>query len=184
MTLVDWTSMIYMILYIPLVFPGSWILDKLVSSYRHGFGMLSWAHLNVINPNLMTWMRPAVVTRQHSQKAENFWKPNISTANLEFGEDPHLPGMIFHPPKDFTGFIRETTTTDSSVERKNVNRIMNSHEFIVKLPPRHFGILLKCASQLVAGGCSTKCFFFREKASLNKKFNTSLDYLHNSFMKA
>lgn len=31
MTWIDWTSMIYMILYIPLVFPGSWILDKLVS---------------------------------------------------------------------------------------------------------------------------------------------------------
>lgn len=73
------------------------------------------------------------------------------------------PGMIFRPPKDFTGFIRETTTTDSSVERKNVNRIMNSHEFIVKLPPRHFGILFKCASRLVVGGCSTKIFFFREK---------------------
>lgn len=29
---VDWTSMIYMILYIPLVFPGSWLLDKLVSN--------------------------------------------------------------------------------------------------------------------------------------------------------
>lgn len=30
-TWIDWTSMIYMILYIPLVFPGSWLLDKLVS---------------------------------------------------------------------------------------------------------------------------------------------------------
>ncbi|XP_033254476.1 feline leukemia virus subgroup C receptor-related protein 1-like [Drosophila miranda] len=28
---VDWTSMIYMILYIPLIFPGSWFLDKVVS---------------------------------------------------------------------------------------------------------------------------------------------------------
>lgn len=28
---VDWTSMIYMILYIPLIFPGSWFLDKFVS---------------------------------------------------------------------------------------------------------------------------------------------------------
>lgn len=26
---VDWTSMIYMILYIPLIFPGSWFLDKM-----------------------------------------------------------------------------------------------------------------------------------------------------------
>uniref|UniRef100_A0A8W7P3X6 Major facilitator superfamily (MFS) profile domain-containing protein n=1 Tax=Anopheles coluzzii TaxID=1518534 RepID=A0A8W7P3X6_ANOCL len=30
-TWVDWTSMIFMILYIPLIFPASWILDKLVS---------------------------------------------------------------------------------------------------------------------------------------------------------
>lgn len=28
-TYVDWTSMIYMITYIPLIFPGSWLLDKL-----------------------------------------------------------------------------------------------------------------------------------------------------------
>lgn len=28
---VDWTSMIYMVTYIPLIFPASWLLDKLVS---------------------------------------------------------------------------------------------------------------------------------------------------------
>ena len=28
---VDWTSMIYMVLYIPLIFPAAWILDKKVS---------------------------------------------------------------------------------------------------------------------------------------------------------
>ncbi|XP_026465994.1 uncharacterized MFS-type transporter C09D4.1-like, partial [Ctenocephalides felis] len=28
-TLVDWTSMIYMIVYIPLIFPASWLLDKM-----------------------------------------------------------------------------------------------------------------------------------------------------------
>ncbi|XP_017476335.1 PREDICTED: feline leukemia virus subgroup C receptor-related protein 2-like isoform X2 [Rhagoletis zephyria] len=27
---VDWTSMVYMIVYIPLIFPGSWFLDKMV----------------------------------------------------------------------------------------------------------------------------------------------------------
>lgn len=30
---VNWTSMIYMITYIPLIFPASWMLDKYVSSY-------------------------------------------------------------------------------------------------------------------------------------------------------
>lgn len=30
---VYWTSMIYMITYIPLIFPGSWLLDKAVSTY-------------------------------------------------------------------------------------------------------------------------------------------------------
>lgn len=30
-TAVDWTSMIYMILYIPFIFPGSYMLDRLVS---------------------------------------------------------------------------------------------------------------------------------------------------------
>lgn len=29
-TLVSWTSMIYMITYVPLIFPGSWLLDKTV----------------------------------------------------------------------------------------------------------------------------------------------------------
>lgn len=29
-TFVNWTSMIYMILYIPFIFPGSYMLDKLV----------------------------------------------------------------------------------------------------------------------------------------------------------
>lgn len=33
---VDWTSMIYMILYIPLIFPGSWFLDKVVSGGGSG----------------------------------------------------------------------------------------------------------------------------------------------------
>ena len=28
---VYWTSMIYMVLYIPLIFPASWLLDKKVS---------------------------------------------------------------------------------------------------------------------------------------------------------
>lgn len=30
---VDWTSQIYMVLYIPFIFPASYILDKLVSIY-------------------------------------------------------------------------------------------------------------------------------------------------------
>lgn len=30
---VDWTSMIYMFTYIPLIFPASWLLDKLVIYY-------------------------------------------------------------------------------------------------------------------------------------------------------
>lgn len=30
---VDWTSMIYMVLYIPFIFPASYLLDKLVSTF-------------------------------------------------------------------------------------------------------------------------------------------------------
>lgn len=30
-TLVSWTSMVYMITYVPLIFPASWLLDKVVS---------------------------------------------------------------------------------------------------------------------------------------------------------
>lgn len=32
-THVDWTSMMYMVMYIPFIFPGSWLLDKLVSAF-------------------------------------------------------------------------------------------------------------------------------------------------------
>lgn len=30
-TWINWTSMIFMIIYIPLIFPASWFLDKMVS---------------------------------------------------------------------------------------------------------------------------------------------------------
>lgn len=29
-TTVDWTSLVYMVVYIPLIFPGAWIMDKVV----------------------------------------------------------------------------------------------------------------------------------------------------------
>ena len=32
---VYWTSMIYMVLYIPLIFPASWLLDKKVSFLKY-----------------------------------------------------------------------------------------------------------------------------------------------------
>lgn len=32
-TLVSWTSMVYMVTYVPLIFPGSWLLDKTVSHF-------------------------------------------------------------------------------------------------------------------------------------------------------
>lgn len=31
---VDFTSIVYMVTYIPLVFPASWILDKMVSTHK------------------------------------------------------------------------------------------------------------------------------------------------------
>lgn len=34
-TLVSWTSMVYMITYMPLIFPASWLLDKTVSIFFH-----------------------------------------------------------------------------------------------------------------------------------------------------
>lgn len=30
---VNWTSLVYMVAYIPLIFPGAWIMDKMVFSY-------------------------------------------------------------------------------------------------------------------------------------------------------
>ncbi|ROT81702.1 putative uncharacterized MFS-type transporter C09D4.1 [Penaeus vannamei] len=39
-TMVDWTSMLYMVTYIPLIFPASWYLEKKVG--RAGFGLGFW----------------------------------------------------------------------------------------------------------------------------------------------
>uniref|UniRef100_U5ERN6 Choline/ethanolamine transporter FLVCR1 n=1 Tax=Corethrella appendiculata TaxID=1370023 RepID=U5ERN6_9DIPT len=48
-TWVDWTSMIYMILYIPLIFPASWLLDKL--------GLRIAACCGVIGTCLGAWIK-------------------------------------------------------------------------------------------------------------------------------
>ncbi|CAO1365862.1 unnamed protein product, partial [Diamesa serratosioi] len=54
---VDWTSMIYMILYIPLIFPGSWLLDKLGLRVAALCGCLgtclgAWIKVFAIEPHL------------------------------------------------------------------------------------------------------------------------------------
>lgn len=36
-TVVSWTSMVYMITYVPLIFPASWLLDKTVSFFYYFF---------------------------------------------------------------------------------------------------------------------------------------------------
>ncbi|XP_070507323.1 choline/ethanolamine transporter flvcr2a isoform X2 [Chironomus tepperi] len=56
-TWVSWTSMIYMFLYIILVFPGSWILDKLGLRMAAIFGCLgtclgAWIKILGVNPDL------------------------------------------------------------------------------------------------------------------------------------
>uniref|UniRef100_A0A336KTF1 Choline/ethanolamine transporter FLVCR1 n=1 Tax=Culicoides sonorensis TaxID=179676 RepID=A0A336KTF1_CULSO len=56
-TWVDWTSMIYMILYIPLIFPGSWLLDKLglrIIAISGAFGTClgAWIKTFSVNPEL------------------------------------------------------------------------------------------------------------------------------------
>lgn len=28
---VNWTSLVYMVVYVPLIFPGAWVMDKMVS---------------------------------------------------------------------------------------------------------------------------------------------------------
>jgi hypothetical protein len=37
---VNWTSLVYMIVYIPLIFPGAWIMDRLVRPFLSSFGFL------------------------------------------------------------------------------------------------------------------------------------------------
>ncbi|KAM7344821.1 histamine transporter isoform 2-T7 [Cochliomyia hominivorax] len=46
---IDWTSMIYMILYIPLIFPGSWFLDKM--------GLRITALVGVIGTCIGAWIK-------------------------------------------------------------------------------------------------------------------------------
>lgn len=43
---IEWTSLIYLILYIPLIFPGSWFLDKMVKLYIEIFLLIK---LNIIH---------------------------------------------------------------------------------------------------------------------------------------
>lgn len=44
-TAVDWTSMIYMVLYIPFIFPASYLLDKLVS--YHNYYVLDYNKIDI-----------------------------------------------------------------------------------------------------------------------------------------
>ncbi|XP_037827907.1 feline leukemia virus subgroup C receptor-related protein 2 [Lucilia sericata] len=54
---IDWTSMIYMILYIPLIFPGSWFLDKMglrITALVGVFGTCigAWIKVFSVGPDL------------------------------------------------------------------------------------------------------------------------------------
>ncbi|XP_073847578.1 histamine transporter [Musca autumnalis] len=54
---IDWTSMIYMILYIPLIFPGSWFLDKMglrITALVGAFGTCigAWVKVFSVQPDL------------------------------------------------------------------------------------------------------------------------------------
>lgn len=44
-TEVNWTSMIYMVLYIPFIFPGSYMIDKLVSYYYSGGTIIVYVNI-------------------------------------------------------------------------------------------------------------------------------------------
>ncbi|XP_014358054.2 feline leukemia virus subgroup C receptor-related protein 2 isoform X2 [Papilio machaon] len=59
-TVVSWTSMIYMITYVPLIFPGSWLLDKTglrVTTIIGSFGTCLGAWLKVFSvPQDMFWL--------------------------------------------------------------------------------------------------------------------------------
>ncbi|KRT86292.1 membrane transporter [Oryctes borbonicus] len=65
---VDWTSMIYMILYIPTVFPASFLLDKLGLKVTVLLGSIgtcigSWIKVGSVDPNLfwVTFLGQSVV---------------------------------------------------------------------------------------------------------------------------
>ncbi|KAH8307600.1 hypothetical protein KR044_004762, partial [Drosophila immigrans] len=65
---VDWTSMIYMILYIPLIFPGSWFLDKVGLRITALVGIVgtclgAWIKVFSVDPSLfyVTFIGQAIV---------------------------------------------------------------------------------------------------------------------------
>lgn len=67
-TAVDWTSMIFMILYIPFIFPGSYIIDKLGLRFSVLTGIIgtcagSWIKVGSVNPDLfwLTFLGQSVV---------------------------------------------------------------------------------------------------------------------------
>lgn len=56
-TTVDWTSLVYMIVYIPLIFPGAWIMDKMGLRWTLIFGALgttvgAWIKVLGVAPGL------------------------------------------------------------------------------------------------------------------------------------
>ncbi|XP_053612263.1 heme transporter FLVCR2 isoform X1 [Plodia interpunctella] len=58
--LVSWTSMVYMVTYVPLIFPGSWLLDKVglrITTIIGAFGTCAGAWLKVFSvPQDMFWL--------------------------------------------------------------------------------------------------------------------------------
>ncbi|XP_018794043.1 PREDICTED: feline leukemia virus subgroup C receptor-related protein 2 isoform X2 [Bactrocera latifrons] len=87
---VDWTSMIYMIVYIPLIFPGSWFLDKMGLRITALVGIVgtcigSWIKVFSVQPDLfyVTFIGQTMVALAQLGIAVGFVLPPILVGNSD-----------------------------------------------------------------------------------------------------
>ncbi|XP_053963221.1 feline leukemia virus subgroup C receptor-related protein 2 isoform X3 [Anastrepha ludens] len=87
---VDWTSMVYMIVYIPLIFPGSWFLDKMGLRITALVGIVgtcmgSWIKVFSVQPDLfyVTFIGQTIVALSQLGIAVGFVLPPILVQNSD-----------------------------------------------------------------------------------------------------
>lgn len=91
---VDWTSMVYMITYIPLIFPGAWIMERMVMPIQHfnPFRSIirSFKGPSMDGPVWSVWH----VTRRLDQ---SLWRSTGSFLHCSGGSNHHCHVSSLHP---------------------------------------------------------------------------------------
>uniref|UniRef100_A0A1B0DDT6 Major facilitator superfamily (MFS) profile domain-containing protein n=1 Tax=Phlebotomus papatasi TaxID=29031 RepID=A0A1B0DDT6_PHLPP len=94
-TWVDWTSMIYMVLYIPLITPASWILDKMGLRFAAICGVLgtclgAWIKVFSVQPDLfyVSFIGQSIVATSQVKYLYRFLSCHFRHVWLHCGLDP------------------------------------------------------------------------------------------------